>query len=311
MDDKKLIGGALLSPTDERDYRVKASIGESDYPTEYEIPYTPPTEVNQGRVGNCVGQAVSYWYTVFQFIKSFYEHCQNSKIAVPESDAEMREFAKTYKENRYSVAAIYGNRRYDSNCKGVGMNVRSALDAAIHCGDCPSDIWDSNAEAPSVVDMFEMYYDSFKAHLIPALEYIHISSKKEAMYMMSKHRLPLIVVLKASKFDSLASGYHCVAAYAYRDYGDGIFTIDNSWGGKYDHKEFTFDDFEECWALIPTDYIEFSDVDSSHWANSDIQNAVSDGLMFGYPDGTFKPDEPITRAEVAAVAERIYRGLKT
>lgn len=42
---------------------------------------------------------------------------------------------------------------------------------------------------------------------------------------------------------------------------------------------------------------KYSDVTKEHWALAYI-NAVSDnGLMKGYPDGTFKPDEYITRAE--------------
>jgi chondroitin AC lyase len=42
----------------------------------------------------------------------------------------------------------------------------------------------------------------------------------------------------------------------------------------------------------------FTDI-QGHWAAQSIQDAVGKGLVLGYPDGTFKPDKPITRAELA------------
>lgn len=45
---------------------------------------------------------------------------------------------------------------------------------------------------------------------------------------------------------------------------------------------------------------------STHWAVKSIDWAIERGLMKGYPDGTFKPDKPITRAELAVVLNRIY-----
>lgn len=44
----------------------------------------------------------------------------------------------------------------------------------------------------------------------------------------------------------------------------------------------------------------------SHWARDEIDRVIERGLMKGYPDGTFKPDKPITRAELAVVLNRIY-----
>ncbi|REK69532.1 S8 family serine peptidase [Paenibacillus paeoniae] len=45
----------------------------------------------------------------------------------------------------------------------------------------------------------------------------------------------------------------------------------------------------------------FSDVSSSHWASDAIRKAVQQGWVNGFPDGTFKPDRPITRAEMAVM----------
>ena len=38
-----------------------------------------------------------------------------------------------------------------------------------------------------------------------------------------------------------------------------------------------------------------------HWASGFIRDAITQGLVQGYPDGTFRPDQSITRAEIAVV----------
>jgi len=45
----------------------------------------------------------------------------------------------------------------------------------------------------------------------------------------------------------------------------------------------------------------FKDVSSSHWANDAIMSAVAEGWVKGFPNGEFKPDQPITRAEMAMI----------
>lgn len=51
----------------------------------------------------------------------------------------------------------------------------------------------------------------------------------------------------------------------------------------------------------------FSDLDG-HWAENDINNAAVTGWVNGYEDGTFKPDDEITRAEAIALINRmLYR----
>ena len=51
--------------------------------------------------------------------------------------------------------------------------------------------------------------------------------------------------------------------------------------------------------------VTFSDVPASHWAAKSIAYAATRGWVTGYADGTFKPGNNITRAEVAAVTCRL------
>ena len=49
----------------------------------------------------------------------------------------------------------------------------------------------------------------------------------------------------------------------------------------------------------------FKDVPETHWAYKAIEELAEKGIINGYEDGTFKPDAPITRAEVAAIISRM------
>ena len=45
---------------------------------------------------------------------------------------------------------------------------------------------------------------------------------------------------------------------------------------------------------------------SGHWAQVEIQSWMDQGLIKGYPDGTFKPDQHVTRAEFMTLANRAF-----
>lgn len=46
----------------------------------------------------------------------------------------------------------------------------------------------------------------------------------------------------------------------------------------------------------------YSDMDETHWAYKQIKNLSDSGVLVGYPDGSFHPDENVTRAEFASMA---------
>lgn len=49
--------------------------------------------------------------------------------------------------------------------------------------------------------------------------------------------------------------------------------------------------------------ISFTDAEN-HWAKEYIQNVAETGIMKGYPDGTFRPESSVTRAQAAAILVR-------
>ncbi|MTI83721.1 MAG: hypothetical protein FH756_07410 [Firmicutes bacterium] len=48
---------------------------------------------------------------------------------------------------------------------------------------------------------------------------------------------------------------------------------------------------------------------NGHWAQKSIEEWVNKGLVSGYPDGTFRPDQEVSRAEFVALANRAF-GIK-
>ncbi|QGT99764.1 hypothetical protein SYNTR_1171 [Candidatus Syntrophocurvum alkaliphilum] len=53
--------------------------------------------------------------------------------------------------------------------------------------------------------------------------------------------------------------------------------------------------------IVSGDKLTFTDVSSDFWAYDVIETAYKEGIVSGYPDGTFRPQATVTRAEVATV----------
>lgn len=51
----------------------------------------------------------------------------------------------------------------------------------------------------------------------------------------------------------------------------------------------------------------FSDVSSNYWAAQFIQQLSQRGVIAGFPDGTFRPEQPVTRAQFAAMIDKAFR----
>ncbi len=49
----------------------------------------------------------------------------------------------------------------------------------------------------------------------------------------------------------------------------------------------------------------FTDVSADHWAYADISSAAEKGWVSGYPGGDFRPEQSITRAEVAKIVNSV------
>lgn len=60
-------------------------------------------------------------------------------------------------------------------------------------------------------------------------------------------------------------------------------------------------------ALLTSAWTQLRDVPRQHWAYQAIRELVELGILEGYPDGEFKPNRTLTRAEFAQAIARAYR----
>ncbi|MFN6559023.1 MAG: S-layer homology domain-containing protein [Nostoc sp. ChiSLP01] len=52
--------------------------------------------------------------------------------------------------------------------------------------------------------------------------------------------------------------------------------------------------------------VGFSDVSTNHWAKDFIAELAAMEIIEGFPDGTFRPDAPVTRAQFAAMLQKAF-----
>jgi len=62
--------------------------------------------------------------------------------------------------------------------------------------------------------------------------------------------------------------------------------------------------FARAMGTMGANSVSFSDI-AGHWAENDIMHAALIGWVNGYPDGTYRPDQPITRAECMTLVNRM------
>ena len=55
-----------------------------------------------------------------------------------------------------------------------------------------------------------------------------------------------------------------------------------------------------------TQTTQFSDVPTNYWAYDSIQKLANSQVISGFPDGKFRPEEPVTRAQFAAVLSQAF-----
>ena len=63
--------------------------------------------------------------------------------------------------------------------------------------------------------------------------------------------------------------------------------------------------------MLPVMASPFADVPENHWAYDAVKQLAAYGLIEGFPDGTYKGQEPMTRYQMAMVIARLLSDLDT
>ena len=298
---------ALVSPPDDRDYticRAAEISAEPVIPADFEV-WQPPVE-NQGSTGNCVAQSLA---NIMECIA--------------------HEYGEEHRD--YSVGFIYGA---PENTASVGMYPREACEILIKRGDALREEYESYLENPSCKSLWKSKVtDEIKeaAASRKVMAYIRLHTKEEMQAFMVKYNLPVLITAPTWAYNrSSKTGRHATVCYGwiseetfkadpkkYNDwvesdvgYEDLLFT--NSWGTSWHGGDgrgaCKFENIEEIWGIVPMEKIKLTDIENC-WAKEDIEYLIELGLIKGYEDNTFRPDAPITRAEMATMLARAVRYL--
>ena len=283
--------GALPSPPDERDWRVNRCMDlpagnslEETLPKSFSISWTPEHR-NQEKTSSCTAFALAgifscIWHQLFG------------------------------EDIDFSTGYLYGNR-LETLYTDKGQFMRAAIKGASIHGDVKACIWDNNLEVPDAIKVFTEAYPKLKdyAHkLMPG--YVRIRTEREAKAYLYKYDLPLFISVPMNKINplSLSDGLHAMMCTGWKHNTiTKKFICLNSWGTKHAWPEIEFDDFEEVWGVIPMAKKTFTDVTDTRWSADAIQLAADDGIIAGYPDGSFDPEGTLTREQIAVIWLRMKR----
>ena len=276
-------GGFIKEPVDPRDYPACMAYEDAEeiiLPESFRTSFQPPYEKQVA--GNCVAQTLA----------NIMEVIYHNKLGI---------------HDNFSVGFIYGNRK-KGQYTGEGMYGSFACKNLCEDGDVKSSVYDD----PSEMDWIMHDVERFKAEnpdwvnkAYKPRSYIRTNSKNEVKKFIYKYNIPVMAVCEVNDF-WIGGGLHAMALYGW----DGDTAImQNSWGANHKAKivELPFKEVEEFWMIVPYTLPGFTDVPETHWAYKDIIKCAEQAILQGYPDGTFKPEKEMTRAELCA---RIYRMLK-
>lgn len=301
--------GAFPSPKDDRDYKFSSLIGSApkEIP-EYHNECSEPIKY-QGQYSMCGAFAGNS----YRYSQEWYQN-KNAK-----------EFSETY---------VYGA---DITYTGEGMFGRDLAQILVK-GTCYKHDWEklgTKIECNRIYQSHRNDEDVLKEkNALRTTKYYFCYSWVEILHAIHSTNGCVIMIPTT---DSLYNpqpggiigpetnnlyGYHFVCAKDYVKKDNGAYRIrfQNSWGtgwgdNGYGYLDTDVNTFTEAFALVDdvneiaetlnNTKVAFTDVDENAWYYDKIQSVVVNGLMNGYEDNTFRPDNPITRAELATVIARL------
>jgi|GEM_PF-4123352 len=139
-------------------------------------------------------------------------------------------------------------------------------------------VFDITKREASVINISEMK-NPYALSAFGNYLYILMSERKESPSKL------LIYNVRTGKYSIKPLNYHYIDMVAYL-------------GRVYLLKENAID-------IIPTSL--FTDMNPDHWAYNAAAYLVSSGVLSGYPDGSFKPDKPVSRAEYAKILATVMK----
>lgn len=261
-----------------------SSNGNVDYPSVFKIsrPYEMRCK-DQGNVGACVAEVIA-------------------------------QVSEAYFGTEMSEGQIYAVFRPNPESGGFGMSTESAIKQWISKSTVPLHVFDYLWEMPELysklkeIPELDTLYTQYKIKGYVDLSYASIEKKdrciKEAL-TGAANKYGLIAVCPEGFGES-----HCIWLTGWDDENDTYF-VKNSWGNGWGINGDGTGTVRKkkvghvYMVLFEEPKLPFTDVKESDWFFEDVKHMYLAGHMKGTSGNTFEPDKPLTRAEAAALFNRI------
>lgn len=258
---------------------------------EYKIPEDRmPYVHDQGTVGSCVAQAIT-------------------------ATLESLHYIETGEWVKLSPGWFYGYARSEWS-SGYGMITSSAIEETTNYGSVPVEMFNEYTEMPEMKKIvkarpeLEEYAKPYKTSAFARINYGDKDKKWKAVKeAFLTYQCPIVIDSR----DYFGEG-HAIIAYGFTENGKNgrrELYFQNSWGESYAEKGRSTIPFDSCNGIyvLFDDVVKlpFTDVPESAWYYKNVLHMYSSGMINGYEDNTFKPDAPITRAEVCAMIDRLAK----
>lgn len=280
----------LISHIRDYDYEVVCGSVGTEFPEEYEIPReNTGTLKDQGNVGACVAEVIA------QIAENWYSK-------------------QTGEKTEMSEGFIYGALRKDTSV-GEGMLVSVAMDLWTSIGTLPKKYFDVLKEMPEIkkiVAKFPEFYEMASKYKLKGYVSFHYNPDKRDLAIkdaLTKYKYGLLAVS-----NDYFRGPHCIQLTGWND-KTVKYKFKNSWGKNYGddgYSEIPKDEINNVYLpLFEEIKLPFTDVDESAWYFDDVKKIHFSGFMKGTSETTFEPDRPLTRAEAAALFNRLNKEIDT
>lgn len=316
IDVTELKWGALPSPPDDRDYQFKDIIvGSGLLPSQYQNPYLEELNdlvLDQNITEECVCCSVAH-------LKWLIERKQNNN------------------KEMFSPSYLYGNHSWDDVETG-GCYPRCVCAQHVKFGICHFEDFPKWYTAKPIAKRdYNRQKDELDNKAYPYRCNSYYSCGKDIDTIKRAVMLRGGVMISVPVYDTLTVmidpivpapkshsilGYHAMTVVGW---GDSLscWIVMNSYGKCYNDLKLgskkkngyfylSYDyPIEETWTFVDNinevrkdEEDMFKDVEG-HWAENSIDKAVQKGIMNGFDDGTFKPDDMVTRAQMCVILDRL------
>lgn len=251
------------------------------------------------------------------------------------SAMEILEYYDTGDRNQFSTSWYYGYRQA-TDAQEEGMYLTELLENARKIGGVHKSLMPDNLHYSDshkmIENMKEQCLKEAKDHRIK--NYAEIENPKDIINAIYYNNSPVIIgaMIYESFYTVDGSGIvpnvnynkekcyggHAMLCIGWTTIKDDLYlVVKNSWGEDWGDNGYCYFKvnselpFFEMYILFDEQNykLDFSDVEG-RWSESYIEQIVRMGLINGYDDGTFKPQQYITREEISAIISRLMNKFK-